>query len=59
MHPQNVGSPFGRTAGDIVDPLPVTEEGNKYRKNVKGYHDGLQEKLPSVYELLHHENRVA
>ena len=42
-----------------MDPLPVTEEGNKYKKNVKGYHDGLQEKLPSVYELLHHENRVA
>ena len=47
MHPQNVGSPFGGTAGDIAGPLPVTEEGNKYRKNVKGYHDGLQEKLPS------------
>ena len=39
MQPQNVG--------DIADPLPVIEEGNKYRKNVKGYHDGLQEKLPS------------
>ena len=37
----------------------MTEEGNKYRKNVKGYHDGLQEKLPSVHEMLHHKNRVA
>ena len=59
MQSQNVSSLFGRTAGDRAGPLPVTEEGNKYRKNVKGYHDGLQEKLPSIHEMLHHKNKVA
>ena len=59
MQPQNVGSHFGRTAGDIASPLPMTEEGNKYRKNVKPYHDGLQQKLPSLHEMLQHKNRVA
>ena len=28
-------------------------------QKLKGYHDGLQEKLPSVHEMLHHKNRVA
>ena len=37
----------------------MTEERNKDRKKVKGYDDGLQEKLPNIYETLHHENRVA
>ena len=38
----------------------MSKEGNKNTKNVKGYHhDGLEEKLPSVYEKLHHENSVA
>ena len=59
MQPQNFGLPFRRTAGDIAGPLPVTEEGSRYRKNVKGYHDGLQEKLPSIHKMLHHKNRVA
>ena len=36
----------------------MIEERNKYRKNIKSYHDGLQEKLPSVHEMLHHKNRV-
>ena len=49
---------IGRTAGDIGSPLPVTEEGNKYSKNVKGYDDGLQETLPSVHEILHPKSRV-
>ena len=55
----NVGSAFGTTVGDIAGPLPVTEEENKYTKKVKGYGDPLQEKLPSVHEMLHHKNRVA
>ena len=58
MQPQNVGSPFERTAGETAGPFSVTKEGNKYRKNVKGYHDGLQDKLPSVHEMLHHLNRM-
>ena len=41
LQPQKVGAPFGRTAGDIAGHHPVTEKGSKYRKNVKGYHDGL------------------
>mgnify|MGYP005985598711 CR=1 FL=1 len=28
-------------------------------KKVKGYDDGLKEKLPSVYEMLHYQDRVA
>ena len=59
MRPQNVDSPFGKTTGDIAGLLPVTEEENKYTKKVTGYDDGLQEKLPSVYEILHHQNRMA
>ena len=59
MQPQNVGSSFEKTAGEAAGPLSMTKEGNKYRKNVKGYHDGLQEKLPSVHEMLHHKNRMA
>ena len=59
MQPYNVGSSFGRTAGDIAGPLLVTEEGNSYKKNDNCYEDGLQEKLRSVYEMLHHKNRVA
>ena len=59
MQPQNVGSPFGRTAGEVAGPLPVTEERNKDTKKVNGYDDGLQEKLPSVNEMVRHKIRVA
>ena len=45
MQPQNIGSPFGRTAREVAGPLPVPEERNKDMKKVKGYDDGLQEKL--------------
>ncbi|KAJ3649655.1 hypothetical protein Zmor_021383 [Zophobas morio] len=41
MQPQNVGSPFGRTAGEVAGPLPVPEERNKDTNKVKGYDDGL------------------
>ena len=58
IQPHNVTSSFGGTAGDIAGPVPVTEEGNKYRKNVKGYDDSLQEKLPRIHKLLRHKNRV-
>ena len=53
MQPHNVGSLFGRTAGEIASPLPVTEERNKGMKKVKD--DGLQEKLPNVYETVRHK----
>ena len=36
----------------------MPEERNNDTKKVKGYDDGLQEKLPSVYEMLHHQNRM-
>ena len=36
MQPQNVGSLFERTTGDIVGPLPVTEKENKDTKKVNG-----------------------
>ena len=58
MQPHNVDSPFRRTAGDVAGPILVTEEGNEETKNVKGYDDGLQGKLSSVYDMLHHENRM-
>ncbi|KAJ3643584.1 hypothetical protein Zmor_026285 [Zophobas morio] len=28
MQPQNIGSPFGRTAREVAGPLPVPEERN-------------------------------
>ena len=37
----------------------MPEERNKDTKKVKGYDDGLQEKLPSIYKMLHYQNRVA
>ena len=36
----------------------MPEERNKDMKKVKSYDDGLQEKLPSVYEILHYQDRV-
>ena len=59
MQSHNVGPPFGRTAGEVAGALPVTEERNKDTKKVKGYHDGLQEKLPTVYETVCHRIKVA
>ena len=55
MQPRNVGSPFGRNAGDKAGPLPVTNEGNTYTKKIKGYDDGLHDKLLSVHEMLHYK----
>ncbi|KAJ3662081.1 hypothetical protein Zmor_006444 [Zophobas morio] len=57
MQPQNVGSPFGRTAGEVAGPLPIPEERNKDTKKVKGSGDGLQKKLSSVYKMLR-TNRI-
>ena len=37
----------------------MPEERNKDMTKAKGYDDGLQEKLPRVYEMLHHQNRAA
>ena len=59
MQPQNVGLPFGRTVGEVAGPLSVPKERNKDTKKVESHDDGLQEKLPSVYEMLHHQNRAA
>ncbi|KAJ3662413.1 hypothetical protein Zmor_006763 [Zophobas morio] len=57
--PQNVGSPFGRTARDGAGLLPLIEKGNKDKKKAKSYNDGIQEKLPNVHEMLHPKNKVA
>ena len=51
------GSPFGRTAVDIGS-LPITEEGNKYMKKIKGYGNLLQGKRSNVHEMLCDKNRV-
>ena len=50
MQAPNVGSPFGRTAGEVSGPLPVTEKGNKETK---------KEKLLSIHEMLRPKNGVA
>ena len=58
MQPHNVGSPFGRTAGEVSGPLPATEEWNKDTKKVKGYDDDLKEKLLSVHETVRPKSQV-